>query len=125
MPFPQKRYRRLRTKEALRRMIRETRLTVDDLIYPLFVKDKVVGVVVNSIDVTKMKELEEQLKLLSQTDQLTQIFNRVKFNDSLIQEINREVNTMSAKANDSSISTKAVEIKAELEKIREQAQNVE
>jgi porphobilinogen synthase len=38
MSFPQQRYRRLRTKETLRRMVRETRLTVDDLIYPLFVK---------------------------------------------------------------------------------------
>ena len=38
MPFPQQRYRRLRTKEALRRMVRETNLAVDDLIYPLFVK---------------------------------------------------------------------------------------
>jgi uncharacterized protein (TIGR00255 family) len=45
--------------------------------------------------------------------------------DFLLQEINREVNTMSAKAQDSSISAKAVEIKAELEKLREQAQNVE
>jgi porphobilinogen synthase len=38
MPFPQQRYRRLRTKEILRRMVRETNLTADDLIYPLFVK---------------------------------------------------------------------------------------
>ena len=45
--------------------------------------------------------------------------------DFLMQEINREVNTMSAKATDSAISAKAVEIKAELEKIREQIQNVE
>jgi len=45
--------------------------------------------------------------------------------DFLMQEINREVNTMSAKATDSTISAKAVEIKAELEKIREQIQNVE
>jgi porphobilinogen synthase len=37
MSFPQQRCRRLRTKETLRRMVRETRLTVDDLIYPLFV----------------------------------------------------------------------------------------
>ncbi len=58
--------------------------------YPLFAKDNVVaGTVVNSIDVTKMKEMEDQLKLLSQTDQLTQIFNRVKFHDSLAQEISR------------------------------------
>jgi len=45
--------------------------------------------------------------------------------DFLIQEIHREVNTMSAKASDSSISTEVVEIKGELEKIREQIQNVE
>jgi uncharacterized protein (TIGR00255 family) len=45
--------------------------------------------------------------------------------DFLIQEINREVNTMSAKAFDSTISSKVVEVKAELEKLREQAQNVE
>ena len=58
--------------------------------YPLFAKDKVVsGAVVNSIDVTKMKEMEDQLKLLSQTDPLTQTFNRVKFHDSLAREINR------------------------------------
>jgi porphobilinogen synthase len=37
MPFPQQRLRRLRGKEPLRRMVRETRLGVDDLIYPLFV----------------------------------------------------------------------------------------
>jgi uncharacterized protein (TIGR00255 family) len=45
--------------------------------------------------------------------------------DFLLQEIHREINTMSAKASDSAISAKAVEIKAELEKLREQAQNVE
>jgi diguanylate cyclase (GGDEF)-like protein/PAS domain S-box-containing protein len=56
--------------------------------YPLFAKDKVVpGVVVNAVDVTKMKEMEEQLKLLSRTDQLTQLYNRVKFHDSLNREI--------------------------------------
>jgi uncharacterized protein (TIGR00255 family) len=43
----------------------------------------------------------------------------------LLQEINREVNTISSKASDSFISAKAVEIKAELEKLREQVQNVE
>jgi uncharacterized protein (TIGR00255 family) len=43
----------------------------------------------------------------------------------LIQEINREVNTIGSKANDSTISAQVVEIKAELEKLREQIQNVE
>lgn len=45
--------------------------------------------------------------------------------DFLIQEIHREVNTVSAKANDAEVSQKVVEIKSELEKIREQVQNIE
>jgi len=45
--------------------------------------------------------------------------------DFLLQEIHREVNTISAKANDAEISQRIVEIKSELEKIREQVQNIE
>jgi uncharacterized protein (TIGR00255 family) len=45
--------------------------------------------------------------------------------DFLLQEINREITTMSSKASDSGISARGVEIKAELEKVREQVQNVE
>ncbi|PWU10936.1 MAG: YicC family protein [Verrucomicrobia bacterium] len=45
--------------------------------------------------------------------------------DFLAQEMNREVNTIGSKANDSLISREVVTIKAELEKFREQAQNVE
>jgi uncharacterized protein (TIGR00255 family) len=45
--------------------------------------------------------------------------------DFLLQEINREITTMSSKASDSTISARGVEIKAELEKVREQVQNVE
>jgi len=45
--------------------------------------------------------------------------------DFLLQEINREVNTISAKANEAGISQRVVEIKGELERIREQVQNIE
>jgi uncharacterized protein (TIGR00255 family) len=45
--------------------------------------------------------------------------------DFLSQEINRELNTLGAKANDSVISRQVVSLKAELEKFREQVQNVE
>jgi len=38
MAFPQHRLRRLRSHPTLRRMVRETRLSVDQLIYPLFVR---------------------------------------------------------------------------------------
>src|SRR3954447_3641026 len=45
--------------------------------------------------------------------------------DFLAQEMNREINTIGSKANDSLISHAVVTLKAELEKFREQAQNVE
>jgi uncharacterized protein (TIGR00255 family) len=45
--------------------------------------------------------------------------------DFLAQEMNREANTIGSKANDSLISREVVTLKAELEKFREQAQNVE
>jgi diguanylate cyclase (GGDEF)-like protein/PAS domain S-box-containing protein len=58
--------------------------------YPLLAKDKhVTGVVLNSVDITKIKQLEEELKRLSVTDPLTQIFNRTKFDQALKEEIKR------------------------------------
>ncbi len=45
--------------------------------------------------------------------------------DFLAQEINREINTVGSKANDSLIAREVVILKTELEKFREQAQNVE
>jgi uncharacterized protein (TIGR00255 family) len=45
--------------------------------------------------------------------------------DFLAQEMNREINTVGSKANDGSISREVVILKTELEKFREQAQNVE
>jgi uncharacterized protein (TIGR00255 family) len=45
--------------------------------------------------------------------------------DFLAQEMNREINTIGSKANDGLISREVVTLKAELEKFREQAQNVE
>lgn len=45
--------------------------------------------------------------------------------DFLIQEMNREANTISSKSGDALISQKVVDIKAELEKMREQIQNIE
>lgn len=45
--------------------------------------------------------------------------------DFLIQELGREVNTIASKAMDARISQDAVALKAELEKIREQVQNIE
>ncbi|TWH49070.1 YicC/YloC family endoribonuclease [Sporomusa sp. KB1] len=45
--------------------------------------------------------------------------------DFIVQEINRETNTIASKANDSTIANVVVEIKSEIEKVREQIQNIE
>ncbi|MEO3218414.1 YicC/YloC family endoribonuclease, partial [Ruminococcus bicirculans (ex Wegman et al. 2014)] len=45
--------------------------------------------------------------------------------DFLVQELNREVNTIGSKANDLTITKMVVDLKAEIEKIREQIQNIE
>lgn len=45
--------------------------------------------------------------------------------DFLMQEFNREVNTIGSKAGDADTAALVVELKAELEKIREQVQNIE
>lgn len=45
--------------------------------------------------------------------------------DFLAQEMNREANTIASKANDLTITNGAIELKAEIEKVREQIQNIE
>lgn len=45
--------------------------------------------------------------------------------DFLIQEMNREINTIGSKSNDLAITNLVVDLKSELEKIREQVQNIE
>jgi uncharacterized protein (TIGR00255 family) len=45
--------------------------------------------------------------------------------DFIVQEMNREVNTIGSKCQDASISERVIAMKAELERVREQVQNVE
>lgn len=45
--------------------------------------------------------------------------------DFLVQELNREVNTMGSKSNDAELTNSVVALKAEFEKVREQVQNIE
>lgn len=45
--------------------------------------------------------------------------------DFLMQEMNREVNTIGSKSNDAELTSRVIRIKAEMEKMREQVQNVE
>ena len=72
---------------------------------------------------------EEIVRLDSHMIQFEQTLNRAdsvgKTLDFLLQEIGREVNTIGSKANDAKIAGHVVQMKAELERIREQVQNVE
>ena len=71
-------------------------------------------------EITRFNSHISQLrKVLAEDDA---VGRKVEF---ILQELNREVNTIASKANDYRISSIAVEIKAELEKMREQAQNIQ
>ncbi len=72
---------------------------------------------------------EEIVRLRSHISQTHNTLNGVgavgRKLDFLVQEMNREINTIASKANDKDISSRVVDIKSEIEKIREQVQNIE
>lgn len=72
---------------------------------------------------------EEIVRLRSHISQLMQMIDSDaavgRKLDFLIQEFNREANTIGSKANDLALSRTVVDLKAEIEKVREQVQNVE
>lgn len=73
---------------------------------------------------------EEITRLKSHMDQMKSIITEGKGPDGkkldfLVQEMNREANTIGSKANDLSITEEMLKIKSEVEKIREQVQNIE
>lgn len=77
----------------------------------------------------KIAVAEETVRLRSHISQMRTFLEADeaigKKMDFLIQEFNREANTIGSKASDVEIARKVVEIKAEIEKIREQIQNIE
>ncbi len=78
----------------------------------------------------KINVTEEIVRLGSHIGQLRAIIGNSaqsegKKLDFLIQEMNREANTIGSKANDLEITNNVLEIKSEIEKIREQVQNIE
>ena len=77
----------------------------------------------------KIAVAEETVRLRSHIDQLRTMFEGGepigRKLDFLVQEINREANTIGSKGSDIEIARKVIDIKAEVEKIREQIQNIE
>ncbi len=77
----------------------------------------------------KIATAEETVRLRSHLDQLQDLVNSDepvgRKLDFLVQEINRETNTIGSKASDLQLAQVVVDMKAEIEKIREQIQNIE
>ena len=77
----------------------------------------------------KIAVAEETVRLRSHIAQLQQMLAGDEAIgrklDFLVQEMNREANTIGSKAQDAAMARIVVDIKAEIEKIREQIQNIE
>ncbi len=77
----------------------------------------------------KVAVAEETVRLRSHLEQLSGMLASNEPTgrklDFLVQEINREINTIGSKAQDVSIARRVIDVKAEIEKIREQIQNIE
>ncbi len=110
----------------------ETRTKLLERIQNLIDEDKIdperlemeVAILVDKMDVTEeIVRLRSHLKFfLEAVEQPNSAGRRLNF---LTQEINRELNTIGSKANDSDIAQYVVKCKEALEQIREQVQNVE
>ncbi len=72
-------------------------------------------------EIVRLKSHIDQLKSIL-ADDTKSIGKRIDF---LVQEMNREVNTIGSKANDIEITNYMLDAKSEIEKIREQVQNIE
>jgi len=85
-----------------------------------------VVILADRLDIT-----EELVRLRSHVDQFRSVMDGSQLQDAvgrrldfLLQEMGRETNTVGSKANDAPMSHQVVEFKIQLEKIREQVQNV-
>jgi uncharacterized protein (TIGR00255 family) len=110
---------RARLRERLDRLLSESGLQVD-----AGRLEAEIVILADRSDVT-----EELVRLDSHFDQFTRLLSTDgpvgRRLDFLLQEIGRESNTIGAKSQDAPIAHLVVEMKAELERIREQVQNVE
>jgi len=71
-------------------------------------------------ETVRLRSHISQLRLMIESDE--PVGRKIDF---LVQEFNREANTIGSKGNDTEMSKVIVDLKAEIEKIREQAQNIE
>jgi uncharacterized protein (TIGR00255 family) len=106
-----------RFRERIARLLGETQLDENRLAQE-------VALLADKMEITEeLVRLRSHFQQFNATMQLAEPVGRKL--DFLLQEMNREVNTIGSKANDSEITAMVVELKAEMEKIREQIQNIE
>ena len=110
---------RTRLEERLERLLKDTNVALDQGRLELEL-----ALLADRTDVT-----EELVRLDSHFDQIERLLRSEELIgrrlDFLLQEVGREVNTVGAKSQDAEISHVVVEMKAEIERMREQVQNVE
>ena len=114
----------LRPKEAQERMLARLKPLLGDIpVDPVRVAQEV-AFLAERLDCT-----EECVRMRAHLDQFRRLFvdaepagRKLNF---LLQEMNREVNTLGSKGNDAVIAEVVIELKDEIEKLREQVQNVE
>jgi uncharacterized protein (TIGR00255 family) len=85
------------------------------------------AIMAEKLDISEeISRIENHLKQLKQFIEILNKDNSIgKKLDFILQEINREVNTLAYKTGDYNISNLVVEMKTEIEKIREQVQNIQ
>ena len=81
----------------------------------------------NLLDITEVlvrlrSHVDQFRAIVAEADSMTPVGRRLDF---LLQEMGREANTVGSKANDAQLAHRVVELKTELERLREQVQNVE
>jgi uncharacterized protein (TIGR00255 family) len=114
----------LRPQEAKERMVARIKPLLDDIeMDPIRIAQEV-ALLADRLDCT-----EECVRLAAHLDQFRHLMDGNEFAgrklNFLLQEMNREANTIGSKANDVEIGHAVIIMKEEIERIREQVQNVE
>jgi len=106
-----------RLRDRLQEIVEDDRINEDRL-------ETEIAVLADKLDISEeCVRLRSHLAMFREAlDNDEPVGRKLKF---ITQEIHREVNTIGAKANDPDISTSGVQMKEEVEKIREQVRNVE
>lgn len=112
------------SKEAFDRMKARVERLLGDAVPDLPRLQQELAVYADRCDITEeLVRLDAHMVQFGQTVRSTESVGKTL--DFLVQEMSREVNTIGSKANDATITASVVQMKAELERIREQIQNVE